>query len=148
VRRSLSALAPACGQPLERLGQCHLCSAKRAAQVLLDERRKREQDTVSSIDRTHLKPGEYWNIIDRKWLMDWLEFVNEGGPVRRPLLPAPLPPPPLFPQPPSSSIPSFSLLRFRVLSATPVSQAFAHNYTARFAAVTHLSDLVENTRRG
>ena len=105
---SWSAGVPACGRPLPNVSECSQCAAERTALVLLDERRKKEQTTVSSIDRMHLEPGEFWcgfpleihvicagwlrqgtgrYIIDRQWLMDWLDFVNQGGPVRRLPLP-------------------------------------------------------------
>jgi hypothetical protein len=59
---SWSASVPACGEPLARLSECSQCSAERTALVLLEERRKKEQQTVSSIDRTHLEPGELWHV--------------------------------------------------------------------------------------
>jgi len=103
--RAWSAGITACGQPLTAVSQCSQCAAERAAAALLQQRRKKEQQVVASIDRMHLEPGEMWcvllpnisarfpflfelkmpvrYIIDRQWLMDWLDFANQDGPVSR-----------------------------------------------------------------
>jgi hypothetical protein len=51
---------PDCGKPLAALQQCSQCVAERTALVLMDQRRRKEQHTVSLIDRVQLEPGEFW----------------------------------------------------------------------------------------
>ena len=59
-RSSFSACVPSCGEPLARLERCSECAAEHTALLLMDERRRKEQHTVSVIDRVQLEPGEFW----------------------------------------------------------------------------------------
>jgi len=44
-------------------------------------RRQREKQAIDELDRTRLKPGEKWFLIDKVWLQSWFCFVVENGPV-------------------------------------------------------------------
>jgi hypothetical protein len=68
---SFSACVPSCGQPLACLQRCSDCAAEHTALLLMDERRKKEQHTVSVIDRVQLEPGEFWCVWVSLSCMCW-----------------------------------------------------------------------------
>ncbi|CAG8513667.1 1822_t:CDS:10 [Paraglomus brasilianum] len=51
---------------------------------LIDERRKREQMDIASIDTNEIGPGEYWFLISSTWLASWHAF-KAGGPIPGPI---------------------------------------------------------------
>jgi hypothetical protein len=76
-------------EDLSSLKACNSCMDPEQ----LTKRRKREIETVSTLDRTQLEPGEPWFMIDRVWLDSWLQFAHKAtredppGPVRAATLP-------------------------------------------------------------
>ncbi len=68
---SFSACVPSCGEPLACLQRCSECAAEHTALLLMNERRKKEQHTVSVIDRLKLEPGEFWCAALSPSCMHW-----------------------------------------------------------------------------
>jgi len=55
-----------------------VCKECEEALAKLNERKKREHDTINKIDIKRLDIGEYWYLIDTYWLRKWQAYLNSS----------------------------------------------------------------------